>query len=69
MLAGRKWLFLGIGLGASAFLWLASVASAQNIVVDAAPSHAGSKLTGDGHWTPMACLLPTCQKPVSGEQL
>ena len=40
MLSGMKWRVLGISLGTGVFLWLAGAASAQNIVVDAAPSHA-----------------------------
>jgi hypothetical protein len=40
MLAGMKWRVLGISLGVGVFFWLAGGASAQNIVVDAAPSHA-----------------------------
>ena len=40
MSAVTKWRVLGITLGINVFFWLAGVASAQNIVVDAAPSHA-----------------------------
>jgi F5/8 type C domain len=39
MSAGMQWRVLGISLGIGVRLWLASAASAQNIVVDAAPSH------------------------------
>jgi hypothetical protein len=40
MLAGIQLRVLGISPGIGVFLWLAGAASAQNIVVDAAPSHA-----------------------------
>ena len=39
MSAAMKWHVLGIGLGTGLFLGIAGAASAQNIVVDAAPSH------------------------------
>ena len=39
MSAAMKWHVLGIGLGLGLFLGMAGAASAQNIVVDAAPSH------------------------------
>jgi hypothetical protein len=40
MSAGMQWRILGISFGTGVFLWLAGGANAQNIVVDAAPSHA-----------------------------
>ena len=40
MSAVLQWRVVGISLGTSVFLWLACAASAQNIVVDVAPSHA-----------------------------
>jgi F5/8 type C domain len=40
MSAATKWHVLGTGLGIGLFLGMAGAASAQNIVVDAAPSHA-----------------------------
>jgi NedA-like, galactose-binding domain len=40
MSAAMKWHFPGIGLSVGVFLWTAGGARAQNIVVDAAPSHA-----------------------------
>src|SRR6202790_1486805 len=40
MLAEIEWRILGISLGIGGCLWLAEDAGAQNIVVDAAPSHA-----------------------------
>lgn len=40
MSTATKWHGLGIGLGIGLFLGMAGAASAQNIVVDAAPSHA-----------------------------
>ncbi len=40
MSAGMQWRVVRISLGIGLFLWLAGAAGAQNIVVDAAPSHA-----------------------------
>lgn len=40
MSTATKWHVLGIGLGIGLFLGMAGAACAQNIVVDAAPSHA-----------------------------
>jgi hypothetical protein len=39
MSAGMQWRVLEISFGIGVFFWLAGAASAQNIVVDAAPSH------------------------------